>query len=274
MSNYVNNVNVQNTTYALGPLMSTASGGIVDNQSTAYSSYNNCIIHADVYAPDASMLDSNLILNTNVSAGQYAEVIRTTIIGGGGLQLADDTECYDNTFINCSVNNSAFIYTGACAGNTFIGLYGQAINPGINTNILLTGVNNVVQGSASYVNSVGMHAVATKTINMYVSYDNNTGISFPNNCYGMYTITVTRPKACDKFDFVVKNKRLQSDFRSDAYYYSNSYYYCSSTGSVGISIDNGTLYLYTPYGADNDIAQVTLSYDVIPYTGGSGSSSY
>lgn len=264
MSNYVNNVNVQSTTYALGPLMSTASGGIVDNKSGVYSLYNNCIIHANVYDNSASTINSNLVLNTDVTVGGGTVLNNTTIIGGGGMSLAS---LFDNAaFINCTATMGGMIY-GSNSGNTFIGLYGYGGSAEFHTEMLLHGVNNIVQGYASYT-SAGFHAVATKTVPLYVSYNNNTGITFPTGCCGMYTIAVINPDVCDKFNFVVKNQNIQSDFDL---YYSNSYYYCSSTGNVGISIANGILYLYTRYG-NGGTAQVTLSYDVASYTGGDSGS--
>lgn len=268
MSNYVNNVNVQNTTYALGPLMSTASGGIVDNKSGVYSAGNNCIIHANVYDYSASVINSNLVLNTNVSVGDDTTLYNTTIIGGGGMSLSGGDWFNSAAFINCDTSSNGTVYGGGAHGNTFIGLYGYSVNDGFDTNMLLGGTNNVVQGYASYTNAAGFHAVATRTVYLYASYPTNTSIEFPPSCCGVYTITVINPDVCDKFNFVVKNQNIQSDFNM---YASNSYYYCSSTGNVGISISNGNLYLYTTRG-DGGTTQVTLSYDVVPYAGGSSSS--
>lgn len=260
MSNYVNNVKVGDTTYTLGPLASTASGGIVDNVAGSYSSYNNCIIHAGVHTSNSSEFDGNLILNTDVNVGQYATLNNTTIIGGGGMSLVGAGSFPYTAFINCDTSIGSGVSCCSTSGDTFIGLYGCS-NSSFNTYMLLRGINNIVQGYA-YCTDAGFHAVATKTIDLQSNYGNSTGIYFPvTNCCGMYTITVLNSTVYDKFDFVVKSGEIQPTSNT---YWSGTYLYCSATNSIGIKLYNASLSLYTSYGYGGP-TQVTLSYDVIPY---------
>jgi len=272
MSNYVNYVNVSSTSYALGPLMSTASGGIVDNTSGVYSDYNNCIIHGNIIGSNLSMVDSNAILNANVNIGDYGGCVNTAVIGGS---VALSGDCSNNAFINCSNIYDGTIECADIYNNTFIGLYGYSVADTFSEDMLLSGVNNVVQGYAEYVNAAGFHATATKTLgSLYASVSLSTGIYFdPGAVYYCNFVLLGSSSAADCRIFV-KNGMVSSCYDTEYYYYgSDKWIAPTQYGSsyALFTIRDNELYIYT-YD-DIPCAQLTISYDVVPAIGGGSSSS-
>ena len=275
MSNYVNNVNVGGSMYTLGPLASTASGGIIDNVSGSYSSNNNCIIHTNLNASSVSTINDTLMLNAGVYAGNGA-VIDSTCIIGGYMSFGDYSWCTLDTFINCNCSNGTFFPDQG--GNTFIGLSCNS-NP-VSESLLLSGINNTVMGySSSYTGFIGLHATATKTISLYSYYGTDTGIIFPSGVAGLYHITMFAPTIRGSMYFTMLDGSLNTSelYMHNSYYYSNSDY--TSSQGIGISFSNywygsggSTLYVSAAYSVEAPL-QITISYDVLPYTGGSGSSS-
>lgn len=277
MSNYVNYVNVESTSYALGPLMSTSNGGIVDNKSNTYSQYNNCIIHTNTSTSGASAIDNTAMINTNVHVSSGITVSSATILGGS-LAIGGSSEwCTGTTFIGCNTTNGTFLPASNADGNVFaFSLYSDVADEGL----LLTGVKNIATGYGTS-DCFGWHATATATIKYFNSYATTyTGIAFPDDCIGLYDITIVNSRVYDKFSFVAANRNVVSDHRFVIYSWNDYYYNVNNSDYVGIRIDNNTgqLLLYTQQPVDGPV-QITIDYTAMAYDGsdsssGSGSDSH
>ena len=203
MSNYVNNVNVGGNVYTLGPLMSTPSGGVVDNNSNTYSDGKNVIIAA-TQSLNSYTNSSNIFINCSVDLASLDGNTSSNVIIGGNVSITNPyayaRDYSNNTFLNCSISSLELVpgyYSEYASYNrTYIGVSASHMYE----ELALAGCPNVIMGTADGY-TTGIHGIATSTLYSWNNYMRcYTGMFIPYNSmttYGVYRISVMTPFMSD-----------------------------------------------------------------------------